>query len=739
MNLLNNDIALRYKQSIVIDGTSGTTPTTHVRALLLDISQLGYTFSGDAVRAVRGLSESEFKRFYDSLVITLKEMVGDNVKHRALFKNFPTDIPDDEEYFIRRVVGFVTNMYGLAPDDIAPLSCGHVIDTRLFNIDEFGACPICQHQVDELDDDSDRPVLKDITPLKVIDLITSDDVKQIFVNLLSAKSSISEEDRIVIDMMISNDPSLFELVPDMHMKEVIAVVAGLAVDYAWDGTGDNYVMAASNVLIDNMKTATDVLRLAVQLSGGDVSLAEKSRFKLKNKNRRVIMWLLNEIKHPEEDMLRYKMRWVRLAEVMHAGKYANKYPDAFKAIDTIRNNAKGIVTFNKKVETLVDGINGGKNDSEGNLLELLTTRPGEFARRMDWMLRTFTAKNAVHVCFIDVVDKLPTKMLLTLSSHFKNRSNGNEDRYFMPKGNIAKMQIIKDERTTVSTDDAAKILSGIEAVLLERFSQLDGLGNVYIDEDLENYLVPMVQRNASKSLVTIARGSQVPLTESAAVRMFVYWKNNDTRVDVDLSVLAYDTDWNYKFHVAYTNYSDLGSVHSGDITDAPNGASEFIDVDIATARKNGVRFVVMNVNSYTGQPFNTFDCFAGVMERDAVESGKKFEPTTVTNKFDVAGDTRYNIPLILDLETKKVIWADMAMQADSYDNARGKRAPVSTLAKAIFDMGDEKPNLLELVQLHAQARSTSIDYERQEGKEYDTIFDVNMATNIDDIIANWLK
>jgi len=126
------------------------------------------------------------------------------------------------------------------------------------------------------------------------------------------------------------------------------------------------------------------------------------------------------------------------------------------------------------------------------------------------------------------------------------------------------------------------------------------------------------------------------------------------------------------------------------------------------------------------------------MERDEVGSGKKYEPTTVTNKFDIAGETRYNLPLILDLETKQVIWADISTKAQAHDNARGKSATVAQLAKAIVDMGAEKPTLLELVRLHASARATSIDTIRQEGKVYDTEFDVSMATDIDDILANWL-
>ena len=351
MNELYNAIALRYKQSIVVAESTGKTPAVHIRDLLLDISQLGYTLDGEAVRAVRTLTETEFKEFHTMLVENLSEMVGAHVKYRPLFKKFPEAIPNDDEYFFKRIVGFVTNMFGLVPEDIQPLSCGHVIDTRLFNMDDFGACPICQCQVDETTDDDDRPALEDITPLKVIGLVDETAVRQIFTNLLAAKSSISEDNQMIITKLVVQDTSILNCVPDaIPMKENAALIAGLCVKYA-----DN----AEDILAKFIKTATDILRFAVQLNDGDVSLKENTRIKLNNKERRLVMALLDNVKRPEEDMLRYRMRWIRLAEVLHIGKYAKRYPNAFKACDALRNRAETIETFNGKVEALVTNINCG--------------------------------------------------------------------------------------------------------------------------------------------------------------------------------------------------------------------------------------------------------------------------------------------------------------------------------------------------------------------------------------------
>jgi len=735
MNALHNAITLRYRQSVVVKKSNYVIPAVQIRGLLLDISQLGYTLSGGAMRAIRTLSETEFKKFHTILISNLKEMIGANVKYNALFKNFPKDIPDDMEYLMKRIVSYIYNVTGHTSSSMQILSCGHAIDPSIFNLDDFGACPICQYQVEELEDnESDRHALEDITVLKVIGLVNEDEVVTIFQNLLAAKSSISVEDAILIEELVAEDTMILHKVPtEIPMKENVAFIAGLAVKYT-----DN----PSDVLLDHIKTATDILRLAVQLSGGDVSLKEPCKIKLNNKARRLIMTLLDNVKRPEEDMLRYRMRWIRLAEVLHVGKYAKRYQNAFTACDTLRNEPELIESFSSKVEQYVFNINRKAiTQDQRELMALLAKRPGEYARRLDWMLRTFKplmVDEAVNT-FKTLLSDLPTSMLLIISSHIAYRTVNGEVRYFLPKGSLAKMQVVPENRGTINQKYVSSITKSITNELLRRFSEKENLGNVLIEEDLKNCLVPFQQRSASKSLVTIARGSAVPLMETKAARMFIWWKNSEgQRIDVDLSAISYDSEWNYKNHISYTNLSDIGGVHSGDIQDAPRGASEFIDIDLATARANGVRYVVMNVISYSGQMFDTFECFAGVMERDNVKSGKKFEARTVKNKFDLAGATRYNIPLIFDLEANQMTWCDIALTSSRFSYVEGQSGNIANMAKAIMAMTDERPNLFDLFWLHAEARADTIDYERVEGKEYDVEFTLDRATDVDDILANWL-
>ena len=169
-----------------------------------------------------------------------------------------------------------------------------------------------------------------------------------------------------------------------------------------------------------------------------------------------------------------------------------------------------------------------------------------------------------------------------------------------------------------------------------------------------------------------------------------------------------------------------------------SSASEFIDFDVEKALNYGIRYVTMNVISYTGQPFDKFDAIAGVMGRSKPNSGEVYEPTTVEHKFDVVGESRHNIPLIIDLKTREFIWADMALSARVFNNVEQSSDNIIMMSRAIESMVDTKPTVMDLLNVHCLARADSVDYERQEGVEYNTVIDESFASKIDEILANWL-
>jgi hypothetical protein len=186
----------------------------------------------------------------------------------------------------------------------------------------------------------------------------------------------------------------------------------------------------------------------------------------------------------------------------------------------------------------------------------------------------------------------------------------------------------------------------------------------------------------------------------------------------------YDESWNYMEHISYTNLKseNYQACHSGDITSAPKGASEFIDIDINSVLKYGGRYVVMNVYSYTRQKFSELnECFTGWMMRERPESGEIFEAKTVKDKLDLRTDAVCSIPLILDLKERKMIWADLAIAHNNdslfCNNIESNKVGVTLMGKAITSLN--KTDLYSLFSLHATARSEKIV---KDPKEADIVF-----------------
>lgn len=222
--------------------------------------------------------------------------------------------------------------------------------------------------------------------------------------------------------------------------------------------------------------------------------------------------------------------------------------------------------------------------------------------------------------------------------------------------------------------------------------------------------------------------------------MFIYWHENAKtgRIDVDLSATGFNSDWEYVTNLSWTSLNSLKCQHSGDVQSAPNGASEFIDINLDSFRENKIRYVVMNVFSWTGQKFQDFECFAGVMVRNNPNSGEIYEPKTVQNKFDLAGDTTVNMPMILDLETNEIIWADVSFGSESGRRVENSTKKVALMGKSLLQMNIQEPNLFDLFTLHAKARGAEVSETKDSGVSYDIEFNENSAKNIVEILAKWI-
>lgn len=640
-----------------------------------NIEVFGYTMSEALFDKLVHMKTKNREVVYDALVSGLKEITGADKVYNPMYPNFPESVmeKDDFELYFNAIVHYWS----------------------------FGTLLPYEEK-------KERAPLFNTAKIKVLEAGSFDDLNDIFNNLCASKTSLSKSD--VDDMIFILNSAKVTLPDEIPLKENTACICRLLVDTGIDTDG--------SLCRKYVKTATDVLRLVTAMSDGDVSLAENTKFRnLKRSERRIIMNLLVGCGNASEDMNRYAGRWIRVGEKLHPGEFAKneRYTKIVQAFGVIRNDGK-IQSFAGKVDA---AIASGNADA---VVSLLKKRPGEFARRIDFLLRTFDKdadRKTVIMGFASVAKDVSSTVLLQVREHFINKLDGSDDmRVFFPKGNLARSYYIKNDKAeTIPEDAMIMVIAVCENALVNIYGSRAFLGKVYIDKALRNYTVPFSLRSAGKTMTAVSRGSRIAIDDSVKIiRPFIWWTNtkNDI-IDVDLSVAVFADNWDCLEHVSYSNLKSekFGMYHSGDITNGGpvdgEGAAEFIDLDIDKALGAGARYAVFNVYNFSNELFSKMEHAAfGFMTRENMESGEIFEPSTVKQRMDLASATTTCIPVIFDLKERVFIWCDMALTADHVRagyggiNVESNLPSVVVTCKVMVDV--KKPNLYDLLMFNVKAR-----------------------------------
>jgi hypothetical protein len=676
---------------------SGGTPSVdpaHVAIFNTEIATLGYTFGPDVLAKMHTLTDGDFTKLRKRVLDLLVELTGVSKNHQTLFARFPHSTPEQHQYLLSRVIGYLQDQFDLAPASATVLSCGHAIDHRLFDLTEFGACPICQQQVDELR--GNMPEVSNVpfarfTPLKVIGYADRAFIEDAGSKLLARNSSLSETEKTFL-RLISDKVIL--VMPETVFRETLPFV------YKTFGLTNTVRMLSG---------ATDVLRILAHVSGSDndLSLATGPKLKLSRKTIRHAMIMLEHLAEKgdlDEDLYRHIEPWKRFARHAHVGAERTRkaFPKAKAAFDTLIDRPRSIMTFGRSTECLI------RARSISPLAETMIARPGEFMRKLDFMLRNGSEADHHNVlaALSMIVPKVTTKLLFEVKKYLEHRDGATGQRVYLPKGNANRVQIKHDWRRAIRDEHLLDAISIIENELLARLSKREPMGKVFLDEGLRKVMMPFNRRGDSATTTPVGKGSAFKLSDEAeVVRLFIHWTGDD----VDLSALLLDETFNVIQQVSWTNLSGLGMAHSGDITSAPDGASEFIDIDLKTiAKKSRARYIAMSVISYTGTTFDTFPCFAGFMERDGLKSGKVFEPEATTLKFDMSGRTKSYMPLMFDVVEREVVWVDLTTGGSTYSAVEGQTEKFQALTRMAADLPNTKPTAFDVLKLNAQARGTLV-------------------------------
>jgi hypothetical protein len=247
--------------------------------------------AGNALDAVRGL-------------------VGDHVRHNVYFRDFPAGVPDTVEFW----AGLLAKAFGeVEPGTVPAALTKDGLD--LLALPGYGTY---QHSYEEMLAAHDRfiPALGDRVTVLHLGGSLVEEAAAVYFDLASSPTPLNEDDLELLRLLAvwSVESAQPESIPVRENKAVI-----------------NHVRFEHGkpVLVD---TVTDVLRLAASLSGGDVTLEQRTRFRsLARRDRRTLLGALDAVAaNPAKlaDVWQRREMWKRLGERLHAHEFAERNPHA---------------------------------------------------------------------------------------------------------------------------------------------------------------------------------------------------------------------------------------------------------------------------------------------------------------------------------------------------------------------------------------------------------------------------
>ena len=731
MNNSINSIALRHLNGIHIakNTTNNVNETLSIEELATLIKKFegyGYIFSKELAIDI---SKEERNVIIDKLksVIKVIEDFKSDKNYIVFYKNFPDEVINMSEIdlYINQILHY---WYGYLPSNNENIIKGEVEPSKLVKARE-------------------------------LNLVDDEMIEKLFIDLLSSNVTLSEQylDDVCV---LTNNKSIKELEKYMEyiqMKETLTTVS-------------NYILQKEGVLIGNFKTATDILRLIAKISGVELN---NKHIHFAYFSRTVLSQLMNKLENLKNimpDIKRYSKPWHTFFKLYAKKINFNKYPKVRKAVDMLFGDIF-YMTERGKINEQINRLSTMSEEDLDNLVKEFTIFYGDYIREILSLLNK--AKDNQYEKLLlgleNCVTKVNTRILFQLYDRIINLKAKDKTipRLVNSKGKWRRLK----ESISLSDELLNRVLQIVEDGIKTQLKEKETLGKVFIDEDYKNIMLTTSEKDSNVSLRPMTRGSRIKFNPNAEVlRFFVAWKNLDektlkelntayskldektlkeltpmySRVDVDLSALTFNENLEFNDVVAYYNQKKSGFAFSGDITNAPEGALEYIDVfDLERLKKKGNRYILMQIRSYNGYTFEEINSvYAGVMELTSIEAKEKknMYSTAITEGFQIVSSERTTNTILVDLKKFEYIWLDMNMDSyklDIFQNALNyEEIPYLNDMLRYFSR-KQYITMYDLLKLNADVRGVLT----KDKKEADVIFKkVDNKNNLAlaDILSNYL-
>ena len=651
-----------------------------------DLMQFGYMLDEEAFEQLGYSDLADIKDFHNEIIDYLKDATGGKHNYQPFYKGFPEQVMEMSEYELwANQLRYYWSGCTFEPNDWTKV----------------------------------RPTAFEQVKYKMITKGDEESFMMIFKNFASSGQSITPTDMNVIKWFVKNQTNL-QFPQVIPFKENLCTIIAEII---------NCERSLDDITLCKL-TTTDVLRVIVYLSGGDISLpavpnayvnqrtsngyrytisrvpnSERETFKFRNfkrKERRFLLGLLEQSNLDVRDMALKAQRWVRVGEKLHPGDFAKEFPKAYQAFQTIRN---------EKVVTWYGQVEKAFKQSFGVGLYKLSERPGEFLRRLDWLVRTSGQERRSKI--MEVLYKVclgsSNKVLFETYTHFEERLNPVTDRSIFIKGARKKTKL--PDLPAIKLDVVTQIQECIITAFKEKLSTLESLGDCWVDPELKKIPMPTNMRSLSESLVVLIRGQRVPIqADKKTLRVFAYWYDERGNQDLDMHGFLLGTTGK-TFQLGYNGHhtSTLGC-YSGDVRHRRGACAEYVDINIEEAINAGYKYFIPVVHNYErGALKDVKDCVTGHMAVEFAQSNPLWVPANVTQCIKPATESRVVLSGAYDLETKEYIHLDLDWgNFSSYVRGYGSKS----FFKAIESYIElPKLSLYDLLTWHVEARGRNVGKE----------------------------
>jgi hypothetical protein len=639
------------------------------RQLDVVLMSAGFKCSADLLTHLSGLDTGTVIDAGVRVITAVRRLAGDHVRHNAYFRDFPFGVPDTVDFWAGKLREALLDPVAAERLEGVLIQTATGTEVAALNLLSLPGYGTYQHTYGDLvAAHSDLvPAAGDRVTVLHLGGTLDEELGGLYRGLAASRVPLPEDDRGALALLAAycaggEQPEAIPVRENRAIVNTVRLAKGLP------------------LLVD---TVTDVLRLACAISDGDLTLEAATRFRsLRRGERRVLLAALDGVVAGSRaklgDVAQYAERWKRLGERLHAREYP-QWPNAQDVFAVARGEIR-VPSFASRVEASM------RTGDVAAAAGLLSAAPGRLFRSLDWLLRTAGAgpvQDAVLKHAEAAAEDVSGRVLLSLREHFQNRAVRTDvSRVFVNRKGRARA--MPDTRDAMDRDLLASLLAIIDAEATRRVPAVDHL---VVDPAVLGVALPLSSKTVTPGLGVLPRGSVSGL-DGEVLRFFTYWHQAERRTDYDLSALMLDDRYGNEQHVSWTNYhAGNYATYSGDITDATDGATEFIDIQLG---KVPHRYVIPQVYIYAGEGFDEArEAFSGFMTRTLTQEGMPFEARTVRMKSDLRGGGRIALPMVFmrgDDGKWRAKWLHLYLKGHpSFNQVEGGKVSTRLLTRAIIE------------------------------------------------------